>query len=247
MATSKYSKLFSPLQLRNGNSLINRAIMGSMHTGLEEGSGFWHGLDKMAGFFEERARGHVGLIVTGGIAPNSAGRVAPTAASMTTPSDAQRHQVVTDAVHGAGTGSKIAMQILHAGRYAYHPFGVAPTKLKAPIGWFTPKELSGRDVEATIDDFARASALAEEAGYDGVEIMGSEGYLINEFIASRTNRRTDEWGGAYSNRIKLPVRIVEEVRKAVRPDFIVMFRLSMLDLVDEGSEWPEVVALAHLF
>ena len=245
MATSKYSKLFSPLQLRNGNSLINRAIMGSMHTGLEEGSGFWHGLEKMAGFFEERARGHVGLIVTGGIAPNSAGRVAPTAASMTTPSDAQRHHVVTDAVHGAGTGSKIAMQILHAGRYAYHPFGVAPTKLKAPIGWFTPKELSGRDVEATIDDFARASALAEEAGYDGVEIMGSEGYLINEFIASRTNRRTDEWGGAYSNRIKLPVRIVEEVRKAVRPDFIVMFRLSMLDLVDEGSEWPEVVALAQ--
>ena len=216
---SRYPRLFEPLQV-HGRKLINRVIMGSMHTGLEEGQHhFDHSLRNMAAFYEERARGGVGLIVTGGIAPNNAGRVAPLAAMMTTPSDAVRHREVTEAVHqhrdADGNGPMIAMQILHAGRYGYHPWNVSPSKAKAPIGWFTPSPLSGRDIERTIDDFVRAAALAEEAGYDGVEVMGSEGYLINQFLARQVNDRTDQWGGAFDNRMRLALRIVDGIR-AVR-------------------------------
>ena len=243
--SATFSRLLAPLQLKNGVTLINRAIMGSMHTGLEEGEGWGHKLTRNAAFFAERAKGHVGLMVTGGIAPNNAGRVAPMAAMMTTPGDAARHREITDAVHAVGTGSKIAMQILHSGRYGYHPFNVAPSAKKAPIGWFTPKQLSVGAIEQTVDDFVRCSCLAEEAGYDGVEIMGSEGYLINQFIAARTNFRDDEYGGSFDNRTRLARTIVEKVRAATRPDFIIMFRLSMLDLVQGGSDWPEVVALAQ--
>ena len=239
-----YPRLLSPLQLAGGARLANRVIMGSMHTGLEEGEGWSHRLTRMAAFFEERARGGVGLMVTGGIAPNNAGRVAPMAAMMTTPADAARHREITEAVH-RHDGSKIAMQILHSGRYGYHPFNVAPSAKKAPIGWFTPKALSVRDIEQTVDDFVRCASLAEEAGYDGVEVMGSEGYLINQFIAARTNARTDEWGGSFANRTRLATTIVERVRAATRPDFILMFRLSMLDLVENGSDWQEVLALAQ--
>ena len=245
LVMSLYPKLMSPLQLANGAKLVNRAIMGSMHTGLEEGEGWGHKLTRMAAFFEERAKGGVGLMVTGGIAPNNAGRVAPMAAMMTTPGDAARHKEITDAVHAVPGGSKIAMQILHSGRYGYHPFNVSASAVKAPIGWFTPKGLKAYDIEATIDDFVRCASLAEEAGYDGVEVMGSEGYLINQFIAARTNKRTDEWGGSFTNRTRLATTIVERVRAATRPDFIVMFRLSMLDLVDGGSNWSEVVELAR--
>jgi len=240
---SAYPKLFSPLKLR-GTTLMNRCIMGSMHSGLEEGEGWGHQLGRMSAFFEERAKGGVGLMVTGGIAPNNAGRVAPMAAMMTTPADAARHREVTDAVH-RHDGPKIAMQILHSGRYGYHPFNVSASAKKAPIGWFTPKALSAADVERTIDDFVRCASLAEEAGYDGVEVMGSEGYLLNQFIVQRTNKRTDEWGGSYANRTRLPLQIVERIRAAVDPSFIIMFRLSMLDLVEDGSEWEEVVALAQ--
>jgi len=239
-----YPKLLSPLTLGNGTRLANRCIMGSMHTGLEEGEGWGHRLTRMAAFFEERARGGVGLMVTGGIAPNNAGRVAPMAAMMTTPSDAARHREITDAVHAVPGGSKIAMQILHSGRYGYHPSNVSASPLKAPIGWFTPRALSSRDVEATIDDFVRCACLAEEAGYDGVEVMGSEGYLINQFLVQRTNKRDDEWGGSFANRSRLATTIVRRVREATSPGFIVMFRLSMLDLVDKGSDWAEVVELA---
>jgi len=246
---SPYPRLFQPLQLQGGVKLINRVIMGSMHSGLEEGEGWSHRLSRMAAFFEERAKGGVGLMVTGGISPNKEGRVAPMAAMMTTPGDAARHREVTDAVHAHsvnGEGPKIAMQILHSGRYGYHPFNVSASNKKAPIGWFTPKALSSAEVERTIDDFVRCACLAEEAGYDGVEVMGSEGYLINQFIAKRTNSRTDKWGGNYENRTRLAREIVSRIRTSTsRPDFIIMFRLSMLDLVEDGSDWPEVVALAQ--
>lgn len=238
-----YPKLFEPLQL-GATRLINRALMGSMHTGLEEGSGWGRRLDKMAAFFEERAKGGVGLLVTGGIAPNEEGRVAPLAAMMASPADAARHRVVTDAVH-RHAGPKICMQILHSGRYGYHPWCVSASARKSPIGWFTPAALSARDVEKTIDDFVRASCLAKEAGYDGVEVMGSEGYLINQFIARRTNARTDEWGGSFDNRTRLAREIVSRVRRATGPEFIIIFRLSMLDLVAGGSVWKETVALAQ--
>ena len=237
-----FPKLLSPLRLPNGVTLMNRAVMGSMHTGLEEGDGWGHKLTRMAAFFEERAKGGVGLMVTGGIAPNNAGRVAPMAAMMTTPGDAARHREITDAVH-RHDGAKIAMQILHSGRYGYHPFNVAPSAAKAPIGWFTPRALSVGSIEQTIDDFVRCACLAEEAGYDGVEVMGSEGYLINQFIAARTNLRDDEWGGSFEKRTRLATTIVERIRAATRPEFLLMFRLSMLDLVEGGSDWPEVAAL----
>jgi len=224
--------------------------MGSMHTGLEEGNHlFDHSLRNMAAFYEERARGRVGLIVTGGVAPNNAGRVAPLAAMMTTPADAARHREVTDAVHqhqdANGVGPKIAMQILHAGRYGYHPFCVSASPAKSPIGWFQPKALSDPEVEQTIDDFVRAASLAEEAGYDGVEVMGSEGYLINQFLAARVNNRSDRWGGTFDNRMRLPLAIVNGIRAATSPSFLIVFRLSMLDLVEGGSDWAEVVALAQ--
>lgn len=184
----------------------------------------------------------MGLIVTGGIAPNRAGRVSPLAAKLTTQAEINAHKEVTQAVHA--NGGKIAMQILHSGRYGYHPFNVAPSPIKAPIGWFTPRELSTSAVEATIRDYAQCAANAKQAGYDGVEIMGSEGYLINQFIVEHTNKRTDKWGGAYENRIRFPVEIVKQVREAVGKDFIIIFRLSMLDLVEKGSTWDEIVLLA---
>jgi 2,4-dienoyl-CoA reductase (NADPH2) len=267
MAASRYPKLLAPLEV-HGRTLINRVIMGSMHTGLEEGEHhFDSSLRSMAAFYEERARGGVGLIVTGGIAPNNAGRVAPFAAMMTSPSDAVRHKEVVAAVHqhhdAAGNGPRIAMQILHAGRYGYHPWAVGPTNVKAPIGWFTPTALSEREIEATIGDFVRSAQLAEEAGYDGVEVMvisvrvrvtnpnpdpdpnpnpnpnpnqvmGSEGYLLNQFLAKQVNTRTDAWGGSFEKRTRLALRIVEGIRAATAPDFIVIFRLSMLDLVKAG-------------
>uniref|UniRef100_A0A7R9U6D8 Uncharacterized protein n=2 Tax=Pinguiococcus pyrenoidosus TaxID=172671 RepID=A0A7R9U6D8_9STRA len=181
-------------------------------------------------------------MVTGGISPNRAGWVYPFAAKLTTKAEVELHRDVTAPVHAAG--GKIAMQILHAGRYAYHPLGVAPSNVKAPIGWFTPRALSTEEVYDTVEDYARAATLAREAGYDGVEIMGSEGYLINQFIVERTNKRTDEWGGSYENRMRFPTEIVRRVRQAVGDDFIIMYRLSMLDLVEGGSVWPEIVQLA---
>ncbi|EQC39157.1 2,4-dienoyl-CoA reductase (NADPH2) [Saprolegnia diclina VS20] len=234
---TKYPHVFKPLDL-GFTTLKNRVLMGSMHTGLEEG----RSLTRLATFFAERAKGDVGLIVTGGIAPNRAGRVSPMAAKLTTSSEIQRHKEVTTAVHESD--GKIAMQILHSGRYGYHPFNVAPSAIKAPIGWFTPKALSTSDVRSTIKDYVQCAVNAREAGYDGVEVMGSEGYLINQFIVARTNKRSDEFGGDYLNRIKFPVEIVRQMRQAVGPDFIIIFRLSMLDLVKDGSSWEEIVVLA---
>ncbi|TMW64348.1 hypothetical protein Poli38472_012970 [Pythium oligandrum] len=235
---SKYEHLLKPLDL-GFTTLKNRVLMGSMHTGLEEGKS----LTRLAAFFAERAQGDVGLIVTGGIAPNRAGRVSPMAAKLTTSGEINAHKEVTSAVHEHG--GKIAMQILHSGRYGYHPFNVAPSPIKAPIGWFTPRELSHNQILSTISDYAQCAANAREAGYDGVEIMGSEGYLINQFIVEHTNKRTDEWGGAYANRIKFPVEVVKAVRKAVGKDFIIIYRLSMLDLIEKGSTWEEIVELAQ--
>ncbi len=212
--------------------------MGSMHTGLEEMRG---GFDKLAQYYKERAEGGVGLIVTGGIAPNFAGRVSPLGSQLSYFWQVNKHKKITDAVHSVG--GKIAMQILHTGRYAYHPFSVAPSAIKAPITPFKPKALSKRGIQKTIKDFVNCAKKAQQAGYDGVEIMGSEGYLINQFIVSKTNKRTDEWGGCFDNRMRFPVEIVKAVRQATDEDFIIIFRLSMLDLVDNGSNWDEVVAL----
>ncbi|MBR7830680.1 NADPH-dependent 2,4-dienoyl-CoA reductase [Actinospica sp. MGRD01-02] len=236
---SNYPHLLQPLDL-GFTTLRNRVLMGSMHVGLEEAP---NGFERMAAFYAERARGGVGLIVTGGIAPNEAGRPYPGGAMLTTPEEAARHRVVTDAVHAEG--GKIAMQILHFGRYAYHPELVAPSPLQAPISPSVPHELTDDEVEATIEDYVRCATLAKEAGYDGVEIMGSEGYLINEFIARQTNKRTDRWGGEYENRMRFPVEIVRRVREAVGAEFIIVYRLSMLDLVPEGSSFDEVVELAR--
>lgn len=233
-----YEKLLSPLDL-GFTTLKNRVLMGSMHTNLEEIPG---GLERAATFYAERARGQVGLIVTGGIAPNVAGSVGPHAAKMTTQEEADQHKIITDAVHKEG--GKICLQILHAGRYAYHPNLVGPSPIKAPINFFTPKELSSEEVWQTVKDYANTAALAQSAGYDGVEIMGSEGYLINQFIVKRTNHREDEWGGSYENRIKFPIEIVKQTREKVGPNFIIIYRLSMLDLVEGGSSWEEVVQLA---
>lgn len=233
-----YDKLLSPLDL-GFTTLKNRVLMGSMHTNLEEIPG---GLERAAVFYAERARGQVGLIVTGGIAPNVAGSVGPHAAMMTTQEEADKHKVITEAVHKED--GKICLQILHAGRYAYHPNLVAPSPIKAPINFFTPKELSSEEIHQTIQDYANTAALAQSAGYDGVEIMGSEGYLINQFIVKRTNHREDEWGGSYENRMKFPIEIVKQTREKVGPNFIIIYRLSMLDLVEGGSTWEEVVQLA---
>ncbi|OZG74015.1 NADPH-dependent 2,4-dienoyl-CoA reductase [Hahella sp. CCB-MM4] len=234
----KYPNLLSPLDL-GFTTLRNRTLMGSMHTGLEESP---NGFNRLAAFYAERARGGVGLIVTGGIAPNPEGAVAKGAAKMDCPEDAEHHKVVTQAVHEAG--GKICMQILHAGRYAYNPKLVAPSAIQAPINMFTPHELTTEEVEEQIDAYARCAKLAQEAGYDGVEIMGSEGYFINQFIVSHTNKRTDKWGGSYENRIQMPIEVVRRVREAVGSDFIIVYRLSMLDLIDDGSSWDEVVLLA---
>jgi 2,4-dienoyl-CoA reductase (NADPH2) len=234
-----YPLMLSPLDL-GFTTLKNRVLMGSMHVGLEEAK---NGFERMAAFYAERARGGVALMVTGGIAPNDRARPMPGGARMTTPEEAEKHKVVTQAVHAAG--GKICMQILHFGRYAYHPELVAPSAIKAPINPYRPHALSTDEVEQTIEDFVRAAALAQSAGYDGVEIMGSEGYLINEFIAAHTNHRDDAWGGSYENRIRFPLEIVRRTRAKVGTNFIVIFRLSMLDLVEGGSTLDEVVQLAQ--
>ncbi|MFE8936202.1 FAD-dependent oxidoreductase [Streptomyces sp. NPDC007872] len=233
-----YPHLLSPLDL-GFTTLPNRVIMGSMHVGLEEAE---HGFARMAAFYAERARGGAGLIVTGGIAPNEAGRPWDGGAKLTTAEEVTEHRVITDAVHREG--GRIAMQILHFGRYAYHPALVAPSALKAPISPFVPNELTDDEVERTVEDYVRCAELAREAGYDGVEVMGSEGYLINEFIAAATNRRTDRWGGSYENRVRFPLEIVRRIRERVGEDFILVYRLSMLDLVPGGSTLEEVVRLA---
>ncbi|GHD32995.1 NADPH-dependent 2,4-dienoyl-CoA reductase [Streptomyces galbus] len=235
---SRYPHLLSPLDL-GFTTLPNRVLMGSMHVGLEEAE---RGFERMAAFYAERARGGVGLIVTGGIAPNDEGRPYEGGARLTTEAEAEQHRVVTAAVHREG--GRIALQILHFGRYAYHRDLVAPSPLQAPISPFVPRELGDADIERTIDDYARTARLARQAGYDGVEIMGSEGYLINEFTARQTNHRTDRWGGSHENRTRFPLEIVRRVREAVGEDFIVVYRLSMLDLVPGGSTLEEVVDLA---
>ena len=234
-----YPSLLAPLDL-GFTTLRNRVLMGSMHTNLEEARG---GFSKLAAFYAERARGGVGLIVTGGIAPNLQGRLSPFGCQLSWPWQVPKHRLLTQAVHAEG--GKIAMQILHGGRYSYHPFSVGPSAVKSPITPFKPRALSDRGVRSTIRDYARCAVLARRAGYDGVEIMGSEGYLINQFIAARTNRRTDAWGGSFEQRMRFPVEIVKAVRAAVGADFIIIFRLSMLDLVPDGSSWEEVVQLAQ--
>jgi 2,4-dienoyl-CoA reductase (NADPH2) len=236
---SAYPNLLRPLDL-GFTTLKNRVLMGSMHVGLEEVP---NGFARMAAFYAERARGEVGLIVTGGIAPNERGRPLKGGAMLTTEDEAAHHRQVTQAVHAEG--GRIAMQILHFGRYSYQPKLVAPSALQAPINPFVPHALSDEEVEQTIDDFVHCAALAQFAGYDGVEIMGSEGYLINEFIAARTNQRDDRWGGAYENRMRFPVEIVRRVRERVGANFIVIYRLSMLDLVEGGSTLEEVIQLAQ--
>ncbi|WP_020671366.1 NADPH-dependent 2,4-dienoyl-CoA reductase [Amycolatopsis nigrescens] len=236
--TGPYPRLLSPLDL-GFTTLRNRVVMGSMHTGLEDRT---RDLGRLAEYFAERARGGVGLIITGGYAPNREGWLLPFAASLTTHGEARAHQRVTSAVHEAG--GKIALQILHAGRYAYHPLSVSASAKKSPITPFRPRAMSGHGVRRTIDAFVRCAQLAKKAGYDGVEIMGSEGYLINQFLTERTNRRTDEWGGSWQGRMRLPVEIVRRIRAAVGPKFILVYRLSLLDLVPGGQSWDEVVELA---
>lgn len=233
-----YSKLLSPLDL-GFTTLKNRVLMGSMHTMLEDIEG---GFERMAAFYAERARGQVGLIVTGGIAPNKEGMALPLGHPMSTTEIADKHKIVTEAVHKAG--GRICMQILHVGRYGFTPDNVSASDTKAPISPFPARALSAEEVEQTIEDYANCAAMAQYAGYDGVEIMGSEGYLINQFIVSKTNRRTDEWGGSYENRIRFPIAIVRRTRERVGPNFIIIYRLSMLDLVEGGSTWDEVVQLA---
>ncbi len=234
-----YPHLLAPLDL--GHVVLrNRVLMGSMHVGLEHGKG---PLKKLGAYLARRAEGGVGLIVTGGVAPNREGWTSPFGGKLSNRYEVWQHRFVTDAVHEAG--GRIAMQILHTGRYAYHPLGVAPSALKSPITPFKPRALSEKGIRRTIDDFATCARLAKDAGYDGVEVMGSEGYLINQFIARRTNKRTDSWGGSYDNRIRFAVETVRAVREAVGPEFIIIFRLSMLDLVEGGSTWEEIVELAR--
>jgi 2,4-dienoyl-CoA reductase (NADPH2) len=234
---SQYPHLLSPLDL--GHIMLpSRVIMGSMHTGLEDRA---RDIPKLAAYFAERARGGVGLIITGGYAPNRTGWLTPFASKLSTRAEARRHLQITDAVHAEG--GRIALQILHAGRYAYHPFSVSASALKAPINPFRPRALSDRGVRRQIRAYADCAALAREAGYDGVEVMGSEGYFINQFLAERTNRRTDRWGGSPQNRRRLAVEIVRQIRAATGPDFLIVYRLSMADLVKGGQSWDEVVAL----
>ena len=235
---SAYPHLLKPLDL-GFTTLKNRVLMGSMHVGLEEAP---QGYERMAAFYAERAKGDVGLIVTGGISPNDAGLTFAHASKLDSIAEAEKHKVITQAVHDAG--GKIAMQILHTGRYSYQPEIVAPSAIQAPINPIKPKALSSAEVQQTIDDFANCAKLAQYAGYDGVEIMGSEGYLINEFIAARTNHRDDEWGGSYENRIRFPIEIVKRTRDLVGENFIIIYRLSMLDLVEGGSSLEEVIQLA---
>jgi 2,4-dienoyl-CoA reductase (NADPH2) len=232
-----YPNLLSPLTLGHV-TLPNRVLMGSMHTGLEE-RGDWN---RVAEFYADRARGGVALMVTGGMAPNAEGGVFPGAAGLYTALDIANHRVVTERVHDAG--GLIAMQILHAGRYAYGKDCVAPSAIRSPISPFAPRELDAVGIEKQISDIVTAAVRAREAGYDGVEVMGSEGYFLNQFLVAHTNRRTDEWGGSYENRMRLPVEVVRRVRAAVGADFIVIYRISLIDLVPDGSTWDEVVLLA---
>jgi 2,4-dienoyl-CoA reductase (NADPH2) len=234
-----FPRLFSPLDLGH-TTLPNRILMGSMHTGLEDKASDY---DKLAAYFAERARGGVGLMVTGGIAPSIQGWLKPFGGRLSMPWHVARHRKLTRATQAEG--GKICMQILHAGRYGYHPLSVAPSKLKSPITPFTPRELSSRGVERTIRDFVRCAKLAQDAGYDGVEVMGSEGYLINQFLTARTNHRSDAWGGDATKRMRFPVEIVRRTREAVGRDFIIIYRLSMLDLVENGQDWSEIVTLAR--
>lgn len=236
--SASYPHLLKPLDL-GFTQIKNRVLMGSMHTGLEEEK---QGFEKLAAFYEARAKGGVGLIVTGGISPNFRGRVQPFGSELSKPWHVAKHRQITDAVHRHG--GKICMQILHTGRYAFHPLAVAPSKLKAPISPFTPKAMSERQILTTIKHFARCAKLAQKAGYDGVEVMGSEGYLINQFLCPRTNKRTDRWGGSFENRSRFALEIMKAVRAAVGTDFIIIYRLSMLDLVPEGHDFEEVVTLA---
>lgn len=239
MSTSRYPHLMAPLDLGH-LTLPNRVLMGSMHTGLEECP---QGFARLAAYFVERARGGVGLMVTGGIAPNAEGALHAGAAILSTAEEAARHRPLTAAVHDAG--ARICLQILHAGRYAYHPQLVAPSAVQAPINPFVPRELDEAGIERQIADFVNCACLAREAGYDGVEVMGSEGYLINQFLVARSNRRSDRWGGSYANRMRLAVEIVRRIRAAVGTDFLLIYRLSMLDLIEDGSSWEEVVQLAQ--
>ena len=242
MKTGKitYPNLLQPLDL-GFTILRNRVLMGSMHTGLEEEK---EGFKKMAAYYAARAAGGVGLMVTGGVAPNRAGWVSPFSIRLAKASQIKDHKLVTQAVHEAG--GKICMQILHTGRYGYHPLCVAPSAIRAPINKFRPRALSLRGIKTTIADFVKCATLARESGYDGVEIMGSEGYLLNQFIARKTNKREDDWGGPFENRVRFPIEVVRGVRSAVGDDFIIIYRLSMLDLVKDGSSWEEVVALAKM-
>lgn len=238
MGSQAFPHLFTPLDL-GFTQLKNRVIMGSMHTGLEEDKQ----LDRLAEYFALRAQGGVALMVTGGISPNFSGKAAWFTTKLTRKKHAEQHKVVTQHVHQHDC--KILMQILHTGRYGYHPFIVAPSRIKAPINYFTPFSLSHRQIEKTIDAFVRCAELAKYAGYDGVEVMGSEGYLINEFLVTHTNKRDDQWGGEYQHRMRLPVAIIKKMRQAVGDDFIIMYRLSMLDLIEHGSDWQEVCLLAN--
>jgi len=233
----KYKHIFEPLDL-GFTTLKNRILMGSMHTGLEEQK---NGYEKMAVYFAERAKGGVGLIVTGGIAPNIQGWTAPFSARLSAKNHIKNHKKVTDAVHKEG--GKICMQILHSGRYGYHPFNVGPSEIKAPINPFKPFKLKQSGIKRTVRDFVNCAKLASASGYDGIEIMGSEGYLINQFIVKRTNNRTDNYGGDYKNRMRLPVELVTKIRQVVGEKFIIIYRLSMLDLVEKGSSWEEIVQL----
>lgn len=233
-----YEHLLKPLDL-GWTTLKNRVLMGSMHTNLEE---IPHGFERAAVYFAERARGQAALIVTGGIAPNEEGCISAMAAKLSTKEEVDQHRLITKAVHNEG--GKICMQILHTGRYGYHNKIVAPSAIQAPINFFRPREMTSEDVSRTIDDYVKCALLAKEAGYDGVEIMGSEGYLINQFIVKRTNQRDDDWGGSYEKRIQFPIEIVKKTREAVGSNFIIIYRLSMLDLVEDGSTWNEVVILA---
>jgi 2,4-dienoyl-CoA reductase (NADPH2) len=235
---TSYPHLFTPLDL-GFTTLRNRVVMGSMHTGLEDRA--WNAR-RLAAFYAERARGGVGLIVTGGYAPNRTGWLLPFGGKLTSRAETVRHRLATDAVHAEG--GKIALQILHAGRYSYVPGSVSASSIKAPINPFRPRALSAKGIERTIDDYARCAGLARTAGYDGVEIMGGEGYFINQFLAPRTNKRTDRWGGSAENRHRIATEIVRRIRAAVGRDFIILFRLSMADLVEEGQRWDDIVTLA---
>ena len=238
MTTSRYPHLLAPLDL-GFTTLRNRVIMGSMHTGLEDR---FYNYGKLAAFYRERARGGVGLIVTGGISPNRSGWLLPMGGTLNFKGDVFNHRRVTSAVHEEG--GKILMQILHAGRYGYQPFVVSASEKKSPISPFKPRALSEAGILQTIRDYARCAKLARDAGYDGIEVMGSEGYLLNQFLCARTNLRTDRWGGSIENRMRLPVEIVKAIRAAVGDDFIIMYRHSLLDLVDGGNTWDDVVAVA---